>query len=341
MLADFGRRGLGDGLPLVPPAEELVDRFVTASGREPGEVLGAVPPQWGECTVEKIAVNAAMAGCEPRYMPVVTAAVEAMLEEEFNLFALQATTHPGAPLVLVSGPGARGLGINAGTGAFGPGFRANATIGRAVRLILLNIGGARPGAGDQSTQAQPSKFTYCAAENEQETPWETHRAHLGAAVDETVVVVAALESPHNINDHGSYSAEQILTTVAHTMATSGSNSNYLGVSDSFLFLCPEHAAVIAGDGMGRGEIQDFLFAKARIPPASIGLGQRRHLAHRHLANPRYAELDLGNPELSAWPVLSCPEDLNVVVVGGPGKHSSFAPPTGTISRSVVKKVRFP
>jgi hypothetical protein len=264
-----------------------------------------------------------------------------MLEEEFNLLALQATTHPGAPLVLVSGPGARALGINAGVGAFGPGFRANATIGRAVRLVLLNIGGARPGAGDQSTQAQPSKYTYCAGENEDETPWGTYRAHLGAAADETIVVVAALESPHNINDHGSYSAEQILTTVAHTMATSGSNSNYLGISDSFLFLCPEHAAVIAADGMGRQEIQRVLFEKARVPLAAIGLGQRMHLARRHLANPRYAELGLGKPELTEWPVLSCPQDLNIVVVGGPGKHSSFAPPTGTISRSVMKKVALP
>lgn len=338
MLAHLDERGLGDGLPVVPATEDAVDRHIAASGLDPSVVIGSIPPTWGEATVEKIAINAVMAGCLPQYLPVIITAVQAMLEEQFNLFGLQATTHPAAPLVLVSGPMTSTLGINAGVGAFGPGFRANATIGRAIRLILLNIGGARPGLGDQSTQGQPSKYSYCAGENDAETPWEPYRVHRGAASEETVVVVAALENPHNINDHASFTAEQILTTAANTMATSGSNGNYLGISDPWLFLCPEHAAVIAGDGFSRADIQRFLFESARVPLAAIGLGQRRYLAYRHRANPRYDELGLGDPELTHWPIMTSPEDLNIVVVGGPGKHSSFAPPTGAISRSVMKKL---
>ena len=133
MLTDRDRRGLGDGLPVAPPTEYVVDQLVAACGREPSEVVGAIPPAWGEASIEKIAVNAAMAGCLPGHLPVVIAAVEAMLEEQFNLPALQATTHPGAPLVLVSGPGMSALGVNAGTGAFGPGFRANPDLSCAQR----------------------------------------------------------------------------------------------------------------------------------------------------------------------------------------------------------------
>src|SRR3989449_5675575 len=168
-----------------------------------------MPPLWRQATLEKLAVNAVMAGCEPAYFPVVVAAVEAMLEPPFNLYGVQATTHPVAPLVIVHGPVAGRLGVHAGSGCFGPGFRANVTIGRAIRLILMNVGGGWPGRHDMATQGSPAKFAYCIAEREDASPW-------GPLHERDVVTVYGGEAPHNINDHGSTPAPRLPTTLAPT-----------------------------------------------------------------------------------------------------------------------------
>ncbi|HSE06484.1 MAG TPA: UGSC family (seleno)protein, partial [Methylomirabilota bacterium] len=155
--AEFCKREWCDGLPFVPPTAERVHAMVGGARTKPAESLGVMPPLWRECSVEKLAVNAVMAGCEPAYFPVIVAAVQAMLDPAFNLYGVQATTHPVAPLVIVHGPAATRLGMHAGAGVFGPGNAANATLGRAVRLCLWNLGGARPGAGDMATQGSPAK----------------------------------------------------------------------------------------------------------------------------------------------------------------------------------------
>ena len=339
MLAEFEKRGWGDGLPVAPATPDVVAEFVEASGRDAGDILGDIPPTWGEATVEKVAINAVMAGCKPEYMRVILAALDGMLQENFNLYGLQATTHPASPMVLVSGPEATRIGLNSGYGAFGPGWRANATIGRAIRLILLNIGGAKPGVLDRSTQGQPAKYGYCIAENDAETPWETYRESLGFKREDSVVILTAIEGPHNINDHASYTAVQVLTTIAGTIATGGSNNIYLGGDDHpYLFLGPEHARQIAQDGFGRKEIQEFLFEHARTSKDRVGEGQWNYLRQRHRANPRYHELGLDDPDLKSLPIVSQPSDISIVVVGGVGKHSSFAPSTGLLSKIVVRKL---
>src|SRR2546428_5660489 len=198
LLAAFCEREWCDGLPVVPPTEERVRAMLGEALAE--RSLGAMPPLWRQATLEKLAVNAVMAGCEPAYFPVVVAAVEAMLEPAFNLYGVQATTHPVAPLLIVHGPIARELGVHAGSGCFGPGFRANATIGRAIRLILMNLGGAWPGRYDMATQGSPAKFTYCIAEREDASPWGPLRA------GESAVTVFGGEAPHNVNDHVSTGA---------------------------------------------------------------------------------------------------------------------------------------
>jgi len=162
--------GWSDGLPIIPPTEPALEKMLSGTKRDPSEVLAKIPPTWGEATIEKVAINAVMAGCLPEYMPVIIAAVAAMCDEKFRLGEIQPTTHPGAPLIIVNGPIAKKLGINSKAGAFGPCWRANATIGRAIRLILLNIGGAYPGKLDLATQGQPAKYTYCIAENEEDSP---------------------------------------------------------------------------------------------------------------------------------------------------------------------------
>src|SRR5215467_11235849 len=188
-------RGVTDGLPVVPPTRRLVDRAVAASGRDGGELIALVPPNYGRATVEKIAINAVMAGCRPDYLPVVLAAVEAMCDEKFDLLGVSGTTDAVAPLVIVNGPIRQALDINAGAGVFGPGWRANATIGRAVRLCWVNIGGARPGVISMSTFGGPGRYTCCIGENEEASPWEPlHVEHGFDPADSTVGVMAA-EAP--------------------------------------------------------------------------------------------------------------------------------------------------
>ena len=239
--AEFCARDWCDGLPFVPPTAERV-RAMRAAAPGTDESLGLMPPLWRECAVEKLAVNAAMAGCEPAYFPVVVAAVRALLDPAFNLYGVQATTHPVAPLVVLSGPYARRIGLHAGSGLFGPGFRANATIGRAIRLILMNVGGGWPGRGDMATQGSPAKFAYCIAERE-DTPWEPLHVALGFRADQSVVTVFGGEGPHNVNDHVSTTAAGILNNVADVATSLGSNVGwYLAQSQLLVVLGPEHAA---------------------------------------------------------------------------------------------------
>src|SRR2546428_10354032 len=207
----------------------------------PERFRGGRPPLWRQATLEKLAVSAVMAGCEPAYFPVVVAAVEAMLEPPFNLYGVQATTHPVAPLVIVHGPVAGRLGVHAGSGCFGPGFRANATIGRAIRLILMNVGGGWPGRHDMATQGSPAKFAYCIAEREDASPWGP--LHAGA----NVVTVFGGEAPPNLNDHASPTAAGILATVADTAVSLGSDLCWDSSHSQLpIVLGPEHAATIAG-----------------------------------------------------------------------------------------------
>src|SRR5438874_12100775 len=262
LLAAFCEREWCDGLPIVPPTEERVRAML---GKAPPErSLGAMPPLWRQATLEKLAVNAVMAGCEPAYFPVVVAAVEAMLEPAFHLYGVQATTHPVAPLLIVHGQIARTLGVHAGSGCFGPGFRANATIGRAIRLILMNVGGAWPGRYDMATPGSPAKFTYCIAERE-DVPW-------GPLHADRAVTVFGGEPPHNVNDHVSTTAAGSLATVADTAVSLGSNVGwYFSQSQLLIVLGPEHAATIAADGLTRSDIQRYLFEHARLPLRTLKL----------------------------------------------------------------------
>ena len=161
----------------------------------------------------------------------------------------------------------------------------------------------------------------------------------GFDLSDSIVALAAVENPHNINDHGSFSGEQILTTIAGAMKNGGANNLYFGGTHTFLFLCPEHAEQIGADGYKRKDIQQFLFENARTPVGSLGSGQLQYMRQRHRANPRYKELGMDDPDLQAIPMMTRSEDLKIVVVGGAGKHSSWAPPTGALSKSVMRQLR--
>jgi hypothetical protein len=316
--AHYQERGWTDGLPIVPPTEQRVHEFLKQTSRDPREVVGVLPPRQGEATIEKIAINAVMAGCRPEYFPVVLAAIEALADPLFNLDSVQATTHPVATLLVVNGPITRAIGLQGGYGSFGQGFRANLTIGRAVRLVLMNVGGGLPGSGDRATQGSPAKIAYCVAENEAESPWEPLHVEAGLPADTSTVTVFGCEGPHNIQDHYSNTALGVLLTVAGAMGQAGSN-NLLGRGWPLLSLGPEHAATIAREGYGKQKVKEFLFEHARFPLARLGREFQRQQIER------WGVVDAPDTMV---PIVRKAEDITVIVTGGAGKHSSWQPTFG-------------
>jgi len=318
----FYSRGWTDGFPIVPPTEERVERMIAYSGRDPKSLIGSIAPRRGEATIEKIAVNAVMAGCLPEHLPIVIAATEAMSQKEFNLYGLQTTTHLCTVLVLVNGPLVHELDINYGYNAMGQGRMSNAVIGRAIRLILVNIGGASPGVLDRSTFGGPAKYSFCFAENEEETPWEPLHVERGFEKSVSTVTVIGAEGPHNVNDHGGASAEEILVTVSGVLATPGANNIYMG-GEPLIVLGPEHAAIIARDGFSKQDVKQFLFENARVPLALISKGNLERF--KKSMPERFSDLD----GKASVPMVNGPEDLMVVVAGGSGRHSAVIPTFGT------------
>ena len=329
---EFVKREWCDGLPIVPPTPERVRAMLAACPEDPARVLGVMPPIWREASIEKLAVNAVMAGCEPAYFPVVVAAVKAVLEPAFNLYGVQATTHPVAPLVIVSGSVAAAIGMHSGAGLFGPGFRANATIGRALRLILMNVGGGWPGRHDMATQGSPAKFTYCIAERDNGAPWPSLRERLGFSPDQSVVTVFGGEGPHNVNDHVSTTAAGVLNNVSSVATTLGSNVGwYMPQSQLLVVLGPEHAQTIAADGLTPPDIQRFVFEHARMPLGRLKLGGMWGMHDWPLWMQKVTD------EETMLPRFPAPEDIYVMVAGGSGKHSCVVP-NCTFSRAVSKVV---
>ncbi len=319
----FEKLGWSDGLPIVPPTPERVRWMLSGTKLPPDQIIARLPPRFGMATVEKIAINAVIAGGKPEYLPVIIAAVEAMAQPQYNLAAIQATTHPATPLLLVNGPIRQRINLNSRAGVFGPGWRANATIGRAIRLILLNIGGGIPGITDQSTMGSPAKYTYCMAENEEENPWTPFHVERGFDATTSTVTVFGAEPPHNLNDHVSDNPKALLTVMADGMAKLGTNNTYATlVTEMLLVLGPEHAATIAQAGWTKDDIRYFLYESARQSMKRIKIGGMWGM-HRW---PRWFEaLD----DDALVPVVSTPQRIFIVVAGGKGKHSAVIPTAGT------------
>ena len=326
----FYERGWTDGLPVVPPTEERVQAMLTGMPwRRADDVIGTVPPRMGLATMRQIAVNAVMAGCRPEYLPVVVAALQAVSEPDYGLSHRQTTTHAGAPLIIVNGPIVPRLRINCGRGLFGPGWRANATIGRALRLVLVNVGGAGP-AVDASQTGHPGKYTYCVGEYEAANPWEPLHVERGYAQADSVVTVVNTESPHSMTENIQTDPNEIVTTFASCMATLGVNNLY-SQGTPVLVLGIEHAQHIASAGWSKQDLQKALFERARQP---WGLVKNRGKSK----GPRFPEFVDRNDDRSMVPVVRAPGDLVVIVGGGAGGKSMFLPTAGGQSLAVSKKI---
>ncbi len=280
-----------------------------------------------------------MAGCRPEYMPVVIAGVEAMCDDAFGLLGISGTTDAVAPLFLINGLVRKALDINCGVGVFGPGWRANATIGRALRLIWVNIGGAKPGIISMSTFGNPGRYTYCIGENEEESPWEPFHVEHGFRHTDSTVSALAGEAPLVTSAPRSRTANDILTTVARSMEVIG-HHKATALGDTLLVLSPEHARTIAADGWSKKDIQCFLWERLRKPVKNLlpgkdgGEGLPEHVLAR-LQSPETDE--------TLIPKFRAPEHLKIVVAGGTaGRFSAVIagwPFANAPSNLVIKNIR--
>lgn len=322
-------QGWGDGLPLVPPTPERVEQHLAYAPADPDVSLGSVPPANNEATYEAVAANTVMAGCLPEYLPVVTTALTALLDPTFNLYGFQATTNPGGPMVLVGGPIARELDINGGGGVFGQGWQANATIGRAIRLALLNIGGAKPQTVDRATHGFPGKYSMCAAENEAESPWPPFHVRRGLDPDDSAVTVLSVQGFHNMIDLTSTTARDVLTSFAAGMSAWGTNDMTHG-GEPVLVLAPEHAEIIASDGWTPDDISRFLFEHARFDMRRLTPATQELMATRR---PNW--IDPTN-----YPLTDSPQQIHILVAGGPGVHAMYLPSFGA-SKIITRRIDRP
>lgn len=319
----------GDALPVVPPTEARVAAMLRGTDLAPQTVIARVPPVYGEATVEKIAANAAMAGCKPEMMRVLLPLVRAVCDERFNAHGVQATTHFAAPLVLINGPVRNELGFWSRQNVFSNVARANSSLGRALQLILLNIGGARPDGIDMSAQGNAGKFSQCIAENEEENPWQPFHVDRGFERKQSALTLFAAEPPRGVSEHKAQRGDVLLRAICSALATVWSYRLCMN-NEAMVVLCPEHARTLQRDGFTKQSVRQFLFENTGIPLRCYaepdgGEGTQFTAYYREIRIQ-------GEP---CYQKFRSPESISIVVSGGTaGKFSSVlgswaAGPTGS------------
>jgi hypothetical protein len=332
-------RNWTDGLPVVPPTAPAIGRILSYLQLDPQAVIGVVPPRNGIATVEKVAINCVMAGCKPEHVPIVIAALEAVLDPAFNLAGVQTTTNPCAPLVVVSGPAVRRLGFNTKDCAIGHGSRSNGAVGRALRLILWNIGGGFPGEPCRTTHGHPGYWSYCVAEDDETCPWEPLQVSQGFDRSETSVTVVAVDGPHATNTGALLnSPEQVMGLIANAAAGLGSN-NMLGGAMA-LVLSPMSAKRLAEGGYTRRSLAEAVVARATRRAGTL----RQHRFIDHMLPAVRARLDaLGDDERFAY--FDDPQKIVILVTGSwgaVGGYAAICPGWGHFGGyPQIRRVRFP
>ncbi|MCI0548021.1 MAG: hypothetical protein L0027_12155 [Candidatus Rokubacteria bacterium] len=314
-------KGVTDGLPVIPPTRERAERMLAGTSRARGELVGEVPPNYGRATVEKVAINAVMAGCRPEYLPVVLAAVEAACDPVFNLHGVSTSTHFSAPLIIVNGPIRARIGLNCSTGVFGPGYRANATIGRALRLVMINVGGARPGETSMSTFGHPGRYTYCIGEHEEATAWTPYHVERGHARETSTVTLFAGEAPHGISDHASRTARSLAGSLGWSMAGLWNHKHFPLYSHTMLVVGPEHARTFTDGGWSKHDLRRFLHESIRLPYRLLEPSEESGEG----TNLRFGKTGPPDPDhlVPKFPSVS---EIHVVVAGGTAGRFSMAVP---------------
>lgn len=315
VFAQMYGRGFTDGLPVIPPTEESVLEML--AGRSPSDAIATLAPNDAPITAELAAINAVMAGCLPEYFAVVIAALKAMAVAEFNLLGIQTTTNPVAPVLLVNGPIRGRIEVNCARGCLGPGWRANATIGRAVRLVLVNCAGASPGDVDKAIHGMPGKYSFCFGELEEASPWSPYHVDQGFAAEQSTVTVFGGQG--TANSLAIYrEPESLLHVIADSMRCIGYNAYRNAWGSPLVIITPGHAAIFAEHGYTKERVKNELFERARI--------RRSHMPAERLAVG--AVYDDYPPEQMCV-VCRKPEDIAIVVAGGPeAYHVTYIPSFG-------------
>jgi len=260
--------GFADPLPVVPPTVERVDRMLAGTNLAPDHVVALIPPNYGQATIEKIAANAVMAGCPPEMMRVLIPLVRAVCDENYNIHGIQATTHFAAPLIIINGPIRHELGFVSGGNVFSNVARANTSLGRAIQLILIHLGGGRPGEIDMSTLGHAGKFSQCIAENEEENPWEPLHVELGFDRDQSTVSLFAAEPPRGVSEHNARTGKPILQAISKALATVWTTRMCIAM-EAIVILCPEHVKTLHRDGFTKATIREFLFENTGVPVSAF------------------------------------------------------------------------
>ncbi len=328
----FYRRGWTDGLPVVAPTMARVDAMLRAGGQPRNTVLGEAEPLKGVVTVEKVAINAVMAGCEDSHMPLVLAAARALLEPEFNLRGVQTTDENVTPLLLLSGPAAAALHMNSRFGALGPGWRANAAIGRAVRLIMHNLGGGWPAAVAFAGLGQPGRYSLCLAEDEEFNPWESLREELGFAAEDSVLVVQRAESVVNVTGG--------LDDLASAMASATSAFSRLHGGKVAVILAPFVAKLLAEQGQSKQDAKAYLHAHSRAPAAEF---EKSWLHARLAGKTRWPRWVKDGVKAGGVPAVESPDDITIIVAGGdiPIPQCAYMPTWGFPACRIARKIELP
>jgi hypothetical protein len=325
----YRERRWSDGLPIVPPSVARVERMLGGTRRPRDHVVARVAPGYGAATVERIAINGVMAGCDPSHLPVLIAATEAIADPSFNLQGIQATTNPVAVWLVVNGPVRKKLNVNEAFNCIGQGRWTNATLGRAMRLILQNIGGALPGEMDRATQGQPGKYSFCCAENEEASPWEPLHVERGFERGQSTVTVVGAEGTMNMNTH-SKDAIELVRVIAETFVHPPSNE-YVHGGEPWLILGPEHADVFNRGGLSKSDVKRHLWEESGMAVSRLAAKE----IERARAS-RTRELGELTPDM-LLPISPAPDNIMLIVAGGPGTHSVYVPCFGN-SRAVTREI---
>jgi hypothetical protein len=327
---DLATAYLSDGLPLVPPTTERVSTMLAANGYAVDEEIAMLQPSFESATAGDIAICAVMAGCKPEYFPVLVAAVEALSDMSFNLVGIATTTGSAAPTYIINGPIIGKIGLNAKGNALGSGHRANATIGRAMTLILQNIGGAKPGEVDMATLGQPAKYACCFAENVAESPWPPLHVERGFAADTSVVTAVGISGTVEVNDSDSQSALDMAQTFAQSMLIAGvsGGAGLLGGGEPLCLLPPEWAAMFHRDGLTKQQAKAAIWERAVLPVEKLPPLLRKH---------RMAAA--ADPSANMIRVAEKADDLMIVVAGGVGRKAAYAPTWGGTTKAISREIR--
>jgi hypothetical protein len=329
-------RGWSDGLPIVPPTAERVEAMLAATDLPREHSTGVFPPNGCVATVELIAINAVMAGCLPAHLPFVIAAVEAIVDPTYNIAGVQATTNAATPFLVVNGPTGAAADFNGRGNALGQGWRGNATVGRALRLCMVNIGGGVPGVRDMSTLGQPGKYSLCIRENEEDSPWEPYHVEHGYDGGDTTVTSFTVTGTQTIFDGCSKTAGELLKTFISSTAYVGMHNMQMG-GGPVITLCVDHARIFADAGYSKQAFKELLFERATMAIEDFPDDIFRYMVQRKRPKHLWDE-----PAGGRIPMADSPDTIKVFVAGGPGPHSMLLPRSSIgVKASITKAVRRP